>query len=435
MVAATLLSDVPVPTPSFAAIGDSITAGNIVGGTVAPWPTHLASITNWTLNNNAGISGSALSRGGSATDPMVDRWQTAITGEPGSVLLMGGVNDWHIGQPLGVPGSQDGGTIYGALYSIADGILSTHTSTTLYLMTPIWEGEQPADWRNTAGYTMGQVRQAVRDTAALMRERYGERAQLLETSPALDDWYSNGTQYMTSDALHPNAAGQLLLAQWISMHLRTASASVEVVAPAARAAYDMVQGNNAATVYDRIGTSNLTITGATWGATGLAFSGTSGQKAQGSVPAPSGAITLHVACTYTGGNTGSFIALNYGDQTSPSRLIAQGVESGQTWWATNTPGQDYLATAPAWPAVLSVQYIPSAGEIRHYINGVRIHAGASAALTLPNVLTIGNFPPGTLPWMGTVHYVRFDGALSDAQVQAIYKQIRTTLAARNLSLP
>jgi len=124
---------------------------------------------------------------------------------------MGGHNDYSQNRPLGSPTSTDPNTVYGAIRQIALGVLGTLTQGYLYLCTPIKSTSlEPA--RNSAGYTLEQVRQAVRDVHARLSRDF-TNVKLIDTAGLADFLASSGA--INADGTHPTSSGQQMLAEYL----------------------------------------------------------------------------------------------------------------------------------------------------------------------------------------------------------------------------
>lgn len=421
------------PAPTLIAIGDSITYGALAGGPEFAWPKKLCELMGWTLIKNAGVPGIRLV-GGVATN-----WRETIGNDkPGHITLMLGTNDYNGMVALGAPGSTDGNTYYGALRNTAVGILDLLPQSVLYLMTPMWRTDIPENNR-WAGYTMEQIRQAVRDVAAALRREYGDRAQLIDIGRDLRDYMLDGTNYMDPDNLHPNAAGHTLMGQYLSQHVYApagATATPAPAAPVALAVYDAVQGANAGLLYDRIGTQHLTITGATYNTRGLVFTGGAGQRAEGAFSIAAGqSFALTVAGTSNVGGGASILAETAAAADQNGNYYALGVQGAQYWLAM---AQEQLAGAvPAGtPFVFTAAYDAPSTTATLYVNGAIISTLVQgAALPAQTRLYVGAHVMTNLGHNGEVHYLRVDGALTAAQAQAVYSSLKTTLAGRGVTLP
>ncbi|SMB89215.1 SGNH/GDSL hydrolase family protein [Deinococcus hopiensis] len=208
-------------------LGDSLMYGDQVGGPANSWLAKFAALRGYTVAANAGINGSTLANGTGSSNPMVDRWPAAVPlGFSGHVPLMGSTNDYTLSLPLGAPGSTDPGTIYGALLTIGRGVLERGPCF-LHLLTPSWRGDIAEGTRNSAGYTMEQARQAVRDVAAQLAREYPGRAELIDVGRDLADGL-RAAGMMGADQLHPTLAGHTLMGQYVAMH---AAGTVGTVLP------------------------------------------------------------------------------------------------------------------------------------------------------------------------------------------------------------
>lgn len=207
------------PTPTFIALGDSITSDISAPGQM--WPNHLARLRGWTLVSNAAVSGATLSRGAGGQFPLVDSFRSSLPrGFGGHVILLAGTNDYKLEKVLGRAGETDPNTVYGALLTIGRGILSG-TRATLHLCTPLWRGDAgqtEGTRRGSPAYTLQDVRQAVRYTAKRLASEFPGRVQLLDSGADL--WYTmQSPGLMGPDRLHPTLAGQMALAEYLAGHL------------------------------------------------------------------------------------------------------------------------------------------------------------------------------------------------------------------------
>lgn len=130
----------------------------------------------------------------------------ARNGIPGAVFVLGGTNDWSIGQKMGSEASGfDVNTFYGAYSLMADKISKRYPGTPLYLCS-ILPRKQPRDKPNNAGWTMHQGNQVIQEIAQKYHAVYVDLEQC-----GLDSDLS----LYTSDGLHPTAKGMELIADEI----------------------------------------------------------------------------------------------------------------------------------------------------------------------------------------------------------------------------
>lgn len=210
--------------PRLVALGDSITQDDAAPNASRKWVNQLTALRSWTLDANGGINGSSVATGGGT--PLVNRWQNSVPANyDGHVTILIGTNDWNNNLPLGLPGSTDPASIYGALLTTARGVLGRGPLVTLHLLTPTWRGEEPG--RNTAGYTLEQVRQAVRDVAGQVEREFPGQVQLVDIGRGLTDWLSApNSAYLQNDRLHPAPAGDDLIAAYLGMNLAGVAAVI-----------------------------------------------------------------------------------------------------------------------------------------------------------------------------------------------------------------
>ncbi|SMB85762.1 hypothetical protein [Deinococcus hopiensis] len=214
-----------VGTAEMIGIGDSIMRGYLAGDNAGSWLNKLAALRGCSVING-GVDGSTVAVGG--TDPMVSRYPTLVPlGFGGHVFDMGGANDFDQNLPLGVPGSTDTSTIYGASLVMGRGTLNRGPCF-YHVCTPLWRGDYAEGTRRGTGftYTMEMVRQAKRDVAAQLMREFPGRVELIETGRDLAPWLSGPGGFMNSDNLHPTGSGDTLIAQYVDMRATGASGTV-----------------------------------------------------------------------------------------------------------------------------------------------------------------------------------------------------------------
>ena len=152
---------------TYVALGDSITYGAnpfVPNSRVRfPYP-DLVEIELLLYNSvNCGISGSTVATGANSYYPMVERYADMPHGDIISVL--GGVNDYFVNIPLGSLYDTDATTFYGALNTLAKGLVARYPDAFVFFMTPYncrW-GDSP----NANGNTLKQFVNAVKEVCAI----------------------------------------------------------------------------------------------------------------------------------------------------------------------------------------------------------------------------------------------------------------------------
>jgi lysophospholipase L1-like esterase len=168
--------------------------------------------------NNYGISGSSVGYTASS-NPMSRRYNTMDT-TADLITIWAGVNDFILNVPLGVMGDTTDATFYGALDVLLKGIIGMYPTKKIAYIIPTRmndannigykDGLKP----NTAGFTLAQYCQAIRE----MCELY--------SIPYLDLYKYGGineltVSQLTEDGLHPNYLGFQYLAPKVAHFLNS----------------------------------------------------------------------------------------------------------------------------------------------------------------------------------------------------------------------
>lgn len=186
-------------------MGDSITYGYTPDSGAqmeSPYPSLLQAELGLKSVRNYGISGSTLTnKVGSQYYPMCERITDMEKGAD-IVCVFGGTNDYgnYNDIQLGTIDSTDTTTIYGALNSIANTLITNYPSAFLFFITPFHRADQTA--AKASGLTLELVAQAIRDI--------GEKYSI----PVLDFYKDGGFHpentafknagYSGNDRLHPS---------------------------------------------------------------------------------------------------------------------------------------------------------------------------------------------------------------------------------------
>lgn len=160
----------------YVAMGDSITAGG------ASWPAGLSTMLGKSVVNEAGggeMSGDGAAQAGS----VLTRYQ------PGYLLILYGANDVIMGS--------SSSSIADNLRHMADVAYANQTIPVIATLTPMTEVHSIFN---------GSVQAA---NAAIVQMGNDNGIAIVR----LDEAFGDGTGYLESDGLHPNDAGQQLIAQ------------------------------------------------------------------------------------------------------------------------------------------------------------------------------------------------------------------------------
>lgn len=199
-------------------LGDSITEIN----SKASVHYHEILASNWgsSRSDNLGISGSTV---GSLYDPMSVRY-TSIPKDADFISVFGGVNDFGRNQPLGKLGDTTNETFYGALRVLFEGIQSGWPTVPKIFISAIHTGSDFFKATNSLGLTQAPYEQAITEMTA----EYG--------IPHLSLYHNSGVTFAikaqsdiySADTLHPNDAGQALIAQKIQQFVNYNFAKVTI---------------------------------------------------------------------------------------------------------------------------------------------------------------------------------------------------------------
>jgi lysophospholipase L1-like esterase len=182
-------------------LGDSVT--NKVGTTKAYWE-YIQEDTGY-ISNNYGVNGTCVSSGGAdPTNAFINRYPS-ISSLSTVIAIFGGQNDYSSSVPLGTISSTDSATFYGAYNNLLNGLINTYPNARIICLTPLrrFYSGVSGDTANSAGATLGQYAQAVKEVAA----KYAVPVVDLYTESGLRP--ENNTQLTTymPDGIHPNANG------------------------------------------------------------------------------------------------------------------------------------------------------------------------------------------------------------------------------------
>lgn len=204
---------------TYLALGDSITYGydSARNGLAMDNPYCKVVEKLLVLKNsiNEGISGSTVAAGFLRAE-MCERYKT-MPDNADIVSVMGGVNDYAVGVPLGKADDTDTTTFYGALNALASGLKAKYPNAFIFFMTPL----KFRDCENAVGLSgamLKDYRKAVKDVCA----KYD--IPVLDTNELADYSKEYNTPGYTGDGLHPSQEFMLktlgpLIAQFIRDNL------------------------------------------------------------------------------------------------------------------------------------------------------------------------------------------------------------------------
>lgn len=190
-------------------LGDSITYGAYTPvGTSGVNPTERAEkryceIAGEKLGftvNNYGISGTSISRTSTVkpTQAMSIRY-TEMIDDLDLICVMGGCNDYLTNVPIGTIADTTDISFYGALYVLCYGLIEKYPNSRIVFITPIHR-EPTAEVANSAGHTLEDYRQVIRDVA---RGLFGLKV-IEGTELGANSILPIYRQYYIVDGTHPN---------------------------------------------------------------------------------------------------------------------------------------------------------------------------------------------------------------------------------------
>lgn len=434
------------PAPTLAALGDSITRGDSAGGAGMAWPLDTAHLKGYSLTGSHGVNGSTVAAGPAGSAPMVGRTAAVLASNPGHIVVLGGTNDWAAGVPLGVRGSADTATFYGAARQTLTDLLAGFGGQVLVL-TPLWRSNDGTV--NSTGATLEQYRQAWRDVVSDLAGQAAGRLSLAEAGAALRGAYQDTARYLP-DGLHPNVAGDNLLARYVANQLAGADVAGGVPVAWGEWEFRLASGGS---VPDASGNGRLlTLEGnPTVNARGIAVTGGSGASGDlGSLPGNGYTITVAarfdgasglgvlaaLGIATTSGGTRDTLALGADAPPNPPRWHAY-VNQGGSGSEEPASGAEYGAGATV---LLTQRYDAATRQNTLFVNGLPVASTvlASPVVLRDSVFRVGHWRPlaaSDYPVTGEIYRARVDGLLTDAQVARLYREWREQLAAVGVAIP
>ena len=196
-------------------LGDSITWGLYLEEPREKnrYTTLVANKLEVNIINNYGLSSSYITKSSGSTSSFVER-SVSISAKANLNVIFGGVNDFRGSIPLGLISSTNQFEFYGALKALISTVLTANPTTRLCFLTPILNCEPgyDADKTNALGLKLVDYVTAIINVC----QNY--------SIPVYDMYRRSGfnpfTQSIyTSDGLHPNSVGSVLIASQISKFL------------------------------------------------------------------------------------------------------------------------------------------------------------------------------------------------------------------------
>ena len=204
-----LLSDNPMATRKMTFFGDSIT-----------WsynPIKWSSLTAQALGSTAtinGIAGSTYSKADGRTDSAVER--VVDIKNQDLIVVWFGVNDFHYGRPLGEFNNGDVTTVYGAVDSVLDTLISNNVTAKIMVMTPMknhdYRTSPDSFTKNSAGLYQLDYVNAIKQVA----DKYSIPVLDMYTESGIAAFNKSQSKQYLMDGLHPNQAGEYRVAKRVT---------------------------------------------------------------------------------------------------------------------------------------------------------------------------------------------------------------------------
>lgn len=132
------------------------------------------------------------------------------------LTIYGGINDFGMSQPLGQLGNSDNVTFYGALDQLLRRVLQAHPQMAVYFVSHVKIGHDFFPTTNQLGLQQAAYEEAIAAVTAAYSVPHLSlyRSWLNFADPVMAAQYS-------IDSLHPNDAGQLVIAHMIDEFVQT----------------------------------------------------------------------------------------------------------------------------------------------------------------------------------------------------------------------
>lgn len=200
---------------SIVCLGDSTTYGDtgMESGSRGPsisWTSHLTNLCGFSEVTNKGINGTTYTKVSSITTSFCERVNNLP--ESDVYIVMGGINDFNYGRPLGKFGDEVQTTFYGAVDYVIKTILSNHPSSILYVFLPIkFKSESyRSDSTNTIGLKYTDYVNAIKEVC----DKYSVQILDLYTRNFFSPFIDEQKSLYTGDGLHLNIDGYKKLAEY-----------------------------------------------------------------------------------------------------------------------------------------------------------------------------------------------------------------------------
>lgn len=181
---------------SMACIGDSITQG-LCKGVAMEKPYCVVVKESLGLENvyNCGIGGATLSN--KNVKSICNRYYN-IPNDVDIITLLGGVNDWAQGVPLGTIDDMNANTIYGALNYIASNMVVKYSNAFIVFMSPLPVSDAKLEQYSSTPYSLADINTAYKNICKKYNIAYLDLYSLSGFENECNDAEK-------TDGVHPNA--------------------------------------------------------------------------------------------------------------------------------------------------------------------------------------------------------------------------------------
>lgn len=203
-------------------IGDSITNGDTGAGYHIPtWADMLATKAGAKVTKVA-KDGGCVATNPHSTIPNDDfESRSANITDQDFIFILGGINDFHWGLPLGSLGDKTKETFYGAVYNLIIETIKRNKIAKLYWITPLKQNKNVPTYvgddiftlsTNKDNHTQKDYVNAIKENCRAFGVQVLDAYNEINFLPKLQ---STGENALTYDGLHPNENGQKMLGEWI----------------------------------------------------------------------------------------------------------------------------------------------------------------------------------------------------------------------------
>ena len=203
-------------------IGDSITNGDTGAGYHIPtWADMLATKAGAKVTKVA-KDGGCVATNPHSTIPNDDfESRSANIIDQDFIFILGGINDFHWGLPLGSLGDTTKETFYGAVYNLIIETIKRNKIAKMYWITPLKQNKNVPTYvgsdiftlsKNKDNHTQEDYVNAIKENCHAFGVQVLDAYNEVNFLPKLQ---STGASALTYDGLHPNENGQKMLGEWI----------------------------------------------------------------------------------------------------------------------------------------------------------------------------------------------------------------------------